>query len=47
MLVARSKDKLEALASELRDKHKVQVFVIGEDLTERSEEHTSELQSRE
>ena len=34
VLVARSKDKLEALASELRDKHKVQVAVIAEDLTQ-------------
>ncbi|MFM2592837.1 SDR family oxidoreductase [Vibrio harveyi] len=34
VLVARSQDKLEALAAELRDKHKVQVFVIVEDLTE-------------
>jgi len=48
VLVARSKDPMEKLAAELRDKHKVEVIVLPADLAqpETSEKIFSELQAK-
>jgi len=48
VLVARRKDKLEALATEIKTKHKVAVHVIAEDLAKpgAAERITSELSKR-